>query len=214
MGSKISTKDGIPLFNKGGPAWNRGIPSPLSAMQKLFIQEYLIDLSPLGAYQRAGYKGEGVAAKVNASKLVRNPKVMAGIQQAMSARLERLHIDQDRVLQEYAKIAFLDPRRFYDENGQLLPVHLMPQDVAAALTSVDIVSLASGDGPAAISTAKVKFADKKGALDSIARHLGMFVEKVEHTGPGGGPQEHVHKYGGTAEDAYRQMLEPKQIGKK
>jgi phage terminase small subunit len=34
---------------------------------------------------------------------------------------------------------------------------------------------------------RVKLADKLEALKALARYLGMFVEKHEHAGPGGGP---------------------------
>jgi phage terminase small subunit len=34
---------------------------------------------------------------------------------------------------------------------------------------------------------KIKLSDKKGALDSLARHLGMFTDKTEISGPNGGP---------------------------
>jgi hypothetical protein len=34
---------------------------------------------------------------------------------------------------------------------------------------------------------KYKLNDKKGALDSMSRYLGMFNDKVELTGKGGGP---------------------------
>src|SRR5690606_30103332 len=34
---------------------------------------------------------------------------------------------------------------------------------------------------------KIKFWDKNSALEKIARHLGMFVDRIEHTGRGGEP---------------------------
>ena len=109
----------------------------------------------------------------------------------MKARSERTEISQDRVLAEYAKLAFLDPRRFYDETGALKPVHLLDADVAAALVGVDVVDSFDKENQSTTTTKKVKFVDKKGALDSVARHLGMFKDKVEVSGPNGGPMQNV-----------------------
>ncbi len=50
----------------------------LNDMQVRFVEEYLIDLNRTAAYRRAGYKGEGNTAYVNASRLLRNAKVSQG----------------------------------------------------------------------------------------------------------------------------------------
>lgn len=155
----------------------------LTPRQRTFADEYLIDLNATAAYKRAGYVAEGNSAEVNASRLLSNAKVSEYIAERMRAREQRTEITQDRVLQEYAKIAFLDPRRFYDENGALIPVQKLPADVAAALSAMEVVVERNGtneDGsPAFADVKKIKFSDKKGALDSVARHLGMFIDRSE-----------------------------------
>ena len=78
---------------------------------------------------------------------------------------------------EYAKISFFDPRRLYDGSGKLLPVHELDADVAAAIGGVDVAERSLGDDGSEF-TKKIKFIDKKGALDSLAKHLGMFSEKT------------------------------------
>jgi len=95
----------------------------------------------------------------------------------MEKRSKRTEITQDRVLQEYAKLAFLDPRAFYDENGQLIDIHKLPADVAACLAGMDVAYEKDEDGKVT-QVRKIKFADKKSALDSVARHLGMFNDKL------------------------------------
>lgn len=151
----------------------------LTPKQKRFADEYLIDLNATAAYKRAGYIASGNAAEVNASRLLSNAKVQLYMAERMKAREVRTEITQDRVLAEYAKLAFLDPRRFYDDAGQLISVNLLPADVAAALVGVDVTEAYDKESNSAITTKKVKFADKKGALDSVARHLGMFVDRSE-----------------------------------
>ncbi|MBS0877977.1 MULTISPECIES: terminase small subunit [unclassified Tatumella] len=80
----------------------------LNDMQMKFVDEYLIDLNRTAAYKRAGYKGEGNTAYVNASRLLRNAKVTAAVRDAMDARAKRTQISQDAVLQWWWDIATAD----------------------------------------------------------------------------------------------------------
>lgn len=149
----------------------------LTAKQQLFVDEYLIDLNATQAAIRAGYSAK--RADAIGHENLRKPEIAAFLAERMKARSDRTEITQDRVLQEYAKLAFLDPRRFYDELGGLKPVHLLDADVAAALVGVDVTDSFDKESNAVITTKKIKFVDKKGALDSVARHLGMFTDKLE-----------------------------------
>ena len=151
----------------------------ITKKQQTFADEYLIDLNATAACIRAGYSHRS-ADKIG-HQLLGKKGVATYIAERMHARVVRTEITQDRVLQEYAKLAFLDPRKFFDVNGDLLSVHDLDDDTAAALAGMDVLVSKGEDGDIEY-TKKIKIADKKGALDSIARHLGMFVEKVEHTG--------------------------------
>jgi phage terminase small subunit len=46
-----------------------------------------------------------------------------------------------RVLREIANVAFLDPRRIFAEDGSLLSPHEWPDDIAAAVSSIDVVEI-------------------------------------------------------------------------
>jgi phage terminase small subunit len=163
----------------------------ITPKQRRFADEYLIDLNATAAYKRAGYSGKGNSAESAASQLLSNLKVAEYIAARQKVLQEKTGITQERVLAEYAKLAFLDPRKFYDENGQLIPVPKLPADIAAALAGMEVTVERNGedeDGkPLYADVKKIKFIDKKGALDSVARHLGMFTDKIQHSGPGGGP---------------------------
>jgi phage terminase small subunit len=43
--------------------------------------------------------------------------------------------------------------------------------------------------PAVIVKTRFKLADKRGPLVDLGRHLGLFKDRVEHSGPDGGPIE-------------------------
>ena len=83
-------------------------------------------------------------------------------------RAERLGVTIEKVLKEYANIAFADWRHIvdWDEKGLHLKKGIPKKDMAA----IAEMSNAGGDG-----TVRVKLYDKKAALDAIARHLGMFT---------------------------------------
>lgn len=154
----------------------------LTPKQQRFVDEYLIDLNATQAYIRAGYSARGNVAEVNAARLLRNAQVQAAITEKMKNREKRTEITQDRVLQEYAKIAFFDPRKLFDENGQPKPISELDADTAAVIAGLDVLEEFEGSGEDRHFvgyTKKYKIADKKGALDSVARHLGMFNDKLD-----------------------------------
>ena len=78
----------------------------LTEKQKLFVQEYLVDLNATQAAIRAGYK-EKAARSVGAENLTK-PDIQKAIQSAIKERQDRTGITQDRVLKELGKVAFAD----------------------------------------------------------------------------------------------------------
>ena len=81
----------------------------LHPMQWRFVQEYIKDLNATQSAIRAGY-ARG-SAKVTGSRLLSNANVKAALAQEQRKAAERVHVDQDRVLREYARIAFADIRQ-------------------------------------------------------------------------------------------------------
>jgi phage terminase small subunit len=144
----------------------------LTAKQQQFVNEYLVDLNATKAAIRAGYSTNRADAMGHEN--LRKPEIAHAVEEAMKARSDRTEVTADRVLAEYAKLAFLDPRRFYDANGGLIPVPLLPADVAAALSSMEVSTERNKDSenPTFADVTKIKFSDKKAALDSVARHFG------------------------------------------
>lgn len=167
----------------------------LTDKQRRFVDEYLVDLNATQAAIRAGYsqKTAGQIGEQNLKKL----EIAQAIQEAQAARSKRTNITQDMVLRELAKIGFSDIRKVVRWGRTELRVADAEEDGATevhhglALIGADEID---DDTAAAISEIsegreglKVKFHDKKGALVDIGRHLGMFKDRIEHSGPGGGP---------------------------
>lgn len=84
-------------------------------------------------------------------------------------------ITPERVLQEYARIAFADLRRMVDwgpEGVTAKPASALSDADAAAVSEVSPVGAATGQF-------RVRLYDKKAALDAVARILGMFRRHTE-----------------------------------
>ena len=76
----------------------------LTPKQKLFVDEYLVDLNATQAAIRAGYS-EKTAYSIGNENLMK-PEIAKAIQNAQQKRQGRTEITQDRVVQEIADNAF------------------------------------------------------------------------------------------------------------
>lgn len=148
----------------------------MTEKQKIFANEYLIDLNATRAYRVAypSVKKDETAAAA-ATRMLRNVKVAAYIQERMRERQKRTEITQDRVLQELAAIAFAKATDYAEvENGQVIikdTVNLDEQQVKA------IAGIKEGK-----YGIELKLNGKEKALELLGRHLGMFKDKLEVSG--------------------------------
>lgn len=151
--------------------------------QKRFCDEYLVDLNATRAYKVAYSRcKKDETASVNGSKLLRNTKVQEYISKKQKEIEKRTEVTQDMVIQELAKIAFLDIRKLYTENGQLKNIADIDSDVAGAISSLETLEEYDGYGDNREKigdTKKVKVLDKTKALELLGRHLGMFNDKLD-----------------------------------
>lgn len=86
----------------------------------------------------------------------------------VAPRAARLGVTPERVLREYARIAFADLRHIVEWTEQ--GFHIKgPLSKADAAPIAEIGGASAKGGPT-----RVKLYDKKAALDAIARYLGMF----------------------------------------
>ena len=162
---------------------NNSAPMMLTPKQSQFVAEYLIDLNATQAAIRAGYSTDS-ARDIGYENLTK-PDIQDAIAQAMQQRAERTQVTADQVLQEYAKVAFLDIRRLFDETGSIKPVEELDDRTAAAVSGLEVEELFEGRGEKRKHIGrlhKIKLADKMRALEGLARHLGMFNDSLEVKG--------------------------------
>ncbi len=150
--------------------------------QKRFCDEYLIDLNATRAYKVAYPRcKKEETANAASSRMLRNVKVQEYISKKQQEIEKRTEVTQDMVIKELAKIAFLDIRKLYTENGQLKNISDIDSNTAGAISSLETLEEYEGygdDREKIGDTQKVKLLDKTKALELLGRHLGMFKEKV------------------------------------
>lgn len=150
---------------KGG-----GIVAKLTAKQQRFCDEYLIDLNATQAAIRAGYSPK--TAEQTASRLLTIVKVSDEIAREMAERSKRTGINQDRVVQELAKLAFVNIADVVDLDSATVKETATGEDLAC-IQSVKIKPSEFG------TEREIKLYDKKASLELLGKHLGMFKDKLE-----------------------------------
>jgi len=121
----------------------------LTGKQKLFVEEYLVDLNASRAAIRAGYQGKwaGNCGRRN----LQNPHVRAAIEKAQAPRLAELDLDARRVLAELTKIAqanVLDYMRIDRDREPIVDFKRLDRARASALSEVVVEELKPVDGAA------------------------------------------------------------------
>jgi phage terminase small subunit len=163
----------------------RADPNRLSnPKREAFCQEFLVDLNATAAAERAGYTKR--SAKAQGCRLMGFTEVQMRVQQLMELRADRTELTQDRVVAELAAIAFSDMRAFasWGPTGvTLIDSTALPNEASRCVAEV-------AESQGKTRSLRFKLHDKVAALTKLGQHLGMFVEKYEHTGKDGGPIEH------------------------
>ncbi len=168
----------------------------LTDKQKLFADEYLIDLNATRAYKAVykNIKNDDTAAAAGA-RMLRNVKVAEYIEKRMKDREKRTEITQDFVLKELYEIAKANGSDFakvVDEPIIQNGMYVVDPDTGKVKTYKSVEVIATDKLPeekkkaiAGIKEGKygveVATCDKVKALELLGRHLGMFKDKVELT---------------------------------
>lgn len=145
----------------------------LEPMQRRFVEEYLFDLNQTKAAIRAGYSARSAASR--ASKLMKQKKVAEAVQTAMAERSRRTGVSQDRIIEELAKVAFVNPADLMDLNTAKVKDGFSAAD-AAAVSTVRYKRSSSETGSSV--ERNIDMHNKIKALELLGKHLGMFNDKL------------------------------------
>jgi phage terminase small subunit len=129
----------------------------LTDKQEIFVREYLVDLNATQAALRAGYSKQ-TAKQIGYENLTK-PYILARIDELKSERAEKLSVDAEWVLKRLMQIS--------DRCMQNEPVLEFDYESKSLIETGEYQFDSSG-------------ANK--ATELIGKHLGMFKDKVEHSG--------------------------------
>lgn len=171
------------------------MPVLKSPKHEAFVRNILKGMSQREAYLKAGFTAKNMeSADANASRLISTDKVSARLTELQTIvtekAVEKAAVSKEAVLSELAKIGFanmLDYVRVQESSGDAyVDFSRLTREQAAAIGEITVEEYSEGRGEDARDVKKVKFKllDKKGALVDLGKHLGLFIERHEHGGPG------------------------------
>jgi hypothetical protein len=141
----------------------------LNLQQKDFVRlydKYLGNGARAYAEAYPGCESYGAACAA-ASRLLRSVNVRSAVDALRAKRWERMQMSGDEALALMGNNARADVRQLFDDNGELLKPQDWPDDVAAAVESVDLVN------------GKVKLASKAQAQRVILEQTGKLKNPLE-----------------------------------
>ncbi|MFC1552597.1 terminase small subunit [Candidatus Latescibacterota bacterium] len=141
---------------------------PLNNRQKRFVVEYCKDLSSKQAAIRSGYSSH--SAKQIGSENLSKPNILYQIKKQLARTAERTNVTANKVLNEFAKIAFMNVESI---QGKCLS-EISSDDLACIASITRKTNESSG-----IVEETIKFHDKLAALDKLGKYLGLFNDKSE-----------------------------------
>lgn len=132
-------------------------------------------------YDPKGEKQKSTLAP-HASRFFRRKEVQKYLQLRIEQMMTKFHVTQENIIREWGFICFSDPRRLFDENGELKLPQDWDDEVAASISSIKVST--GRDPHGKIEHLKeLRFWDKNKALGDAGRHLNMFKLDQEAAAP-------------------------------
>lgn len=163
--------------------------------EEMFCREYVHDLNGGKAAIRAGYapdSGRKDSAWSRSAKLMKRPHVKARIAELMKARIHRLELDSDDIVNVLERGAHVDIRDFYRrvryrgserladdaeelpgdrEVSELIPPHELTEAQSLAITGIKVDRYGR----------MTYLLAREGMLQLLMRHRGMLNDKMTHS---------------------------------
>lgn len=150
-----------------------GAARPLSAKLDLFCREYVTDLNATAAMRRAGYAPK--CADKQGSQALQDSRVQARIAELQAARLARIQVDSDFVLNRLLEEVNADAGDLYDASGRLLPVKQWPaawrRGLVTTIRTTEIFGRGADRGTQIGIQTDVVLVDRARRLELLGKHI-------------------------------------------
>ncbi len=139
--------------------------SDLTSKQERFCHEIVKGASQSDAYRAAiSSKGQPNTIHINASKLMASTKVRLRIEELQAPVVAATRLTMQQRLNELQNAVLFNPKDYFDENGQPVPIKDLPDHVAKAIAGYEV--------DAEKFTTKVKFMDRRAAIMDYSKLMG------------------------------------------
>ncbi|CAI0814739.1 Terminase small subunit [Serratia quinivorans] len=150
--------------------------------KELFCREYIIDLKAAPAAERAGYSARS-ACNIG-PRMLKEPEVLARIDELKRERLAQLGIDSNYVLLRLVEIDQMDAADIFNTDGSIKPITEWPAAWRRYLSGFDLAEMFEGRGEDREMVGllkKIKWPDKVRNLELIGKHISVqaFKDKIE-----------------------------------
>jgi phage terminase small subunit len=174
------------------PTKGRRATTDLDPREARFVSIYCENPNATRAYVASGFTTNVKSAGVQGHRLLKKPKIRAAIAQRQAQFLQRYEVTQERIIAEFARLAFSNIADFtqLQLDGSLrVNFNTATRDQLAALASIDEVLDSEGR-----RSNRFRVHDKRGALIELARLMALYPPlRTEIAGADGGPVAHSHK---------------------
>lgn len=154
------------------------MPALKDPKHEKFAQEYVVDFNGAQAAIRAGYAKR--SARVTASRMLSKANIMSRVKELTAREVAKVEMNPDRIVKELSILGTVDISQAFDEEGNLRPIHDIPESVRRAIAGFEVVEEIGPDGhPTGTFTKKLKFWDKNTSLLGLAKVFKMLVDRSE-----------------------------------
>jgi len=168
-----------PRGTRAAPKAKRATPragrsaDAIAERRRQFVERYLANgHNAAAAAVAAGFSPKG--AKKTGWQLLHEPDVAQAIQ-GRARELARLaELTTEQWAAQLRAVLFASPGDLFGTDGNLIPIHLLPPHVQAAISSLKFKNGALSE---------IKLWDKNSALVTAGKHLGLFERDNEQTRP-------------------------------
>lgn len=147
-------------------------PRKLNPREENFVLEYCLDWDHRRAALAAGYPSAN-----HGIRLLKLRRIWELVEYEREARRERLRVDADRITEEFAKVGYANARDYVPAEGEYLNIKRLNSDQTAAIEDINVEDITNPRTGALHRRTKIKLYDKIGALNSLAKSIGMLAER-------------------------------------
>lgn len=163
-----------PINPDNVPATVEPVPHTREFMLRKFVIEFLKDRDAARAYRAIRPDVSKTTAVNQGIRWLRDPVVAAAVRAFDEEQLayvqEQTRVTLSRTVARLGQIAFADPRQLVDEEGRPRTLDAIPDDLAAAISGVDLEQRFDKDGNETRTT-KYRLLDRNRTLDMLMTHL-------------------------------------------